>query len=102
VLGFTLLCPAPPPSLFLCRYQTNLMALAAGGHSTRDFLKFGTPMQIVLAVVSILVLSVDWKIVWLVTGVAGSVILGAPQAMEVFQVLRGRRENRDRSHGPID
>lgn len=28
--------------------QTNLMALAAGGHSSRDFLRFGTPMQIVL------------------------------------------------------
>lgn len=27
-------------------YQTNLMALAAGGHSSRDFLKFGSPMQV--------------------------------------------------------
>ena len=31
-----------------CCLQTNLMALAAGGHSSRDFLKFGSPMQIVL------------------------------------------------------
>ena len=27
-------------------YQTNLMALAAGSYSSRDFLKFGTPMQV--------------------------------------------------------
>jgi di/tricarboxylate transporter len=27
-------------------YQTNLMALAAAGHSSRDFLKFGGPMQV--------------------------------------------------------
>ncbi len=38
-------CPRP---LLPSSPQTNLMALAAGGHSSRDFLKFGTPMQLVL------------------------------------------------------
>jgi fumarate reductase subunit C len=61
--------------------QTNLMALAAGGHSSRDFLKFGSPMQIVLAVVSIvsLILHDSWGLVWLVTGLASLVVMGAPQ-----------------------
>lgn len=36
------------PAAAACLAQTNLMALAAGGHSSRDFLKFGTPMQLVL------------------------------------------------------
>jgi di/tricarboxylate transporter len=65
-------------------YQTNLMALAAGGHSSRDFLRFGTPMQIVLAVVSIVSLIVheNWLFVWLVTGLVSLVVFSIPQLVE--------------------
>jgi di/tricarboxylate transporter len=75
-------------------YQTNLMALAAGGHSSRDFLKFGTPMQIVLAVVSIASLiagSSGWPLVWLVTGIIGTVLLGVPQLLDILEKLKGRK-----------
>lgn len=74
-------------------YQTNLMALAAGGHSSRDFLKFGSPMQIVLAIVSILSLiwHDNWGLVWLVTGLVSLVIMGAPQVVESVGWWRARR-----------
>lgn len=77
-------------------YQTNLMALAAGGHSSRDFLKFGTPMQLVLAVVSIvsLILHDNWGLVWLVTGLASLVVLGAPQVVETLHWWRARGEQK--------
>ncbi|KAL4432402.1 hypothetical protein ABPG77_001701 [Micractinium sp. CCAP 211/92] len=75
-------------------YQTNLMALAAGGHSSRDFLKFGTPMQLVLAVVSIisLILHDSWGLVWLVTGLASLVVMGAPQVVETLHWWRARSQ----------
>ena len=62
------------------------MALAAGGHSSRDFLKFGSPMQIVLAVVSIISLIYDdnWGIVWLVTGLVSLVVFSLPQVAEIL------------------
>ncbi|KAI3433730.1 hypothetical protein D9Q98_003538 [Chlorella vulgaris] len=75
-------------------YQTNLMALAAGGHSSRDFLKFGSPMQIVLAVVSIvsLILHDSWGLVWLVTGLASLVVMGAPQVVELVTLYRATKQ----------
>jgi hypothetical protein len=75
-------------------YQTNLLALAAGGHSSRDFLKFGSPMQIVLAVVSIATLiagSSNWKYVWLVTGIFGSIFLSLPQVVDIIHKIRNKK-----------
>lgn len=74
-------------------YQTNLMAMAAGGHSSRDFLKFGTPMQVVLAVVSIASLiagNSKWPFVWLVTGVAGGVLLSLPQIADLLRRFKAK------------
>lgn len=69
------------------------MALAAGGHSSRDFLKFGTPMQVVLAVVAVvsLIANDNWLFIWLVTGIAGLVVMGAPQLVETVGWWRRRR-----------
>jgi di/tricarboxylate transporter len=47
-------------------YQTNLMVMGPGGYSTLDYLIFGTPMQIVLALISVYAqvspLWVSWSI----------------------------------------
>ena len=70
------------------------MALAAGGHSSRDFLRFGTPLQLILAVVSIAVLSAGpshWPLVWLVTGIIGVVLLALPQVLDWWKFFRGKK-----------
>ena len=41
-------------------YQTNLMVWGPGGYRFSDFVRFGVPLQVVLAVVSIAVISWRW------------------------------------------
>lgn len=97
ILAYSVMLGASSVFMSSFGYQTNLMALAAGGHSSRDFLKFGTPMQLVLAVVSIASLiagSSKWPFVWLVTGVAGVVLLSIPQIVEIAQILRSRKQHK--------
>lgn len=51
-------------------YQTNLMVFAAGGYRNIDFLKFGTPLQILLWLTSTALLAVpakNWYIGWIVS-----------------------------------
>lgn len=43
-------------------YQTNLMSLAAGGHSSVDFIKVGGPMQVRALLVLSIVLSITQSI----------------------------------------
>jgi hypothetical protein len=47
-------------------------------------------MQVVLGIVSIItfIAHEHWLLIWLVTGVAGLVILGAPQAFDIARILR--------------
>jgi di/tricarboxylate transporter len=76
-------------------YQTNLMALATGGHSSKDFLKFGSPMQLVLAVVSIAVLlagSSGWPLVWLVIGVIAVALLSLPQIVQISDIWKAKKK----------
>lgn len=51
-------------------YTTNLLIYGPGGYKYTDFLWIGTPMQIVLWILSTAVLAVvrPWYISWLVTG----------------------------------
>lgn len=55
--------------------------------------RFGTPMQLVLAVVSIVVLVAgedNWHFVWIVTGICGTVLLSLPQVVEWLQAFKAR------------
>lgn len=91
ILSYSVMLGASSVFMSSFGYQTNLMAMAAGGHSSRDFLKIGTPMQVVLAAVSIASLSAGedkWPFVWLVTGCTGAVVLSAPQVMEWIRVAK--------------
>jgi len=54
-------------------YQTNLMVYGPGGYKTKDFLAIGSPLQIVLWVLSVCVLAgkpENWWISWIGTSVA--------------------------------
>jgi hypothetical protein len=66
------------------------MVLGAGGYRNLDFVKFGGPMQIWMLVVTsvVLVAHEHWKIVWIVTGIAGFVILAAPEAFNILHIVR--------------
>ena len=44
-------------------YQTNLMVYGPGGYKYWDFLKFGTPMQIVLWLFTVAILSAESTVV---------------------------------------
>eukprot|EP00890_Picochlorum_soloecismus_P001706 jgi/Picsp_1/2536/NSC_00767-R1_sodium sulfate co-transporter len=94
ILSYTVMLGASAVFMSSFGYQTNLLALAAGGHSSRDFLKFGSPMQIVLAVVSIATLiagSSNWKYVWLVTGIFGAIFLSLPQVVDIVHKIRNKK-----------
>lgn len=95
ILSYAVMLGASSVFMSSFGYQTNLLAQAAGGHSARDFLKFGTPMQLVLAVVSIASLiagSSKWPFVWLVTGIAGGVLLSLPQVVVLVATMRNRKK----------
>lgn len=50
-------------------YQTNLMVYSAGGYRNVDFLRFGTPLQIILWLSGTAILSIpdeNWYIGWIV------------------------------------
>jgi di/tricarboxylate transporter len=73
-------------------YQTNLMVMGPGGYTTLDFLKFGTPMQIVLWIGSVLFMVVEqWWWCWL--GTAG--LLALVLFFRVTQDLRAKKPKSD-------
>lgn len=63
-------------------YQTNLMVYGPGKYKTKDFLKFGTPLQIVLWIytTSLLTLHKQWWISW----IASVSILVATSLLSMF------------------
>ena len=51
-------------------YTTNLLVLGPGGYSVKDFVYIGTPMQFILWIVTVLILSntfTPWWMSWLAT-----------------------------------
>ena len=95
ILSYAVMLGASSVFMSSFGYQTNLMALAAGGHSSRDFLKFGSPMQVVLAVVSIIALIAggdNWPFVWMVTGIVGAVMLSLPQVVDLVGRYRNKKK----------
>ncbi|EEC45713.1 predicted protein [Phaeodactylum tricornutum CCAP 1055/1] len=67
-------------------YTTNLLIYGPGGYKYKDFLLFGTPMQIVLWVASIAFLAIiePWYISW----IAAAAILGIIIALRLFCLSR--------------
>lgn len=67
VMSFAIMLAASAAFMTPFGYQTNLMVMGPGGYSTSDFLVFGTPMQLVLTVVSTIALVTEklWYVVWL-------------------------------------
>ena len=65
-------------------YQTNLMVYGAGGYNFMDFVRFGAPLQIVGAVVSLLAAAFmdHWYILAAVSLSAVVVVLGGKLAWE--------------------
>lgn len=55
-------------------YTTNLLIYGPGGYKTIDFLRFGTPLQILLMLLSVVVVSAD-KSRWFVAWIASAVVL---------------------------
>jgi Trk K+ transport system NAD-binding subunit len=67
VMAFAIMLAASAAFMTPFGYQTNLMVMGPGGYSTGDFLILGTPMQLVLTVVTTisLVNPTRWYLVWL-------------------------------------
>ena len=67
LMAFAIMLAASAAFMTPFGYQTNLMVMGPGGYSTADFLIFGTPMQVVLTVVSTVALVTQklWYLVWL-------------------------------------
>lgn len=69
-MSFSLMLGASASFMSPFGYTTNLLIFGPGGYRTIDFLKFGTPMNIVLWILSVLYLSVIdyWYVSWIGTG----------------------------------
>jgi len=51
-------------------YTTNLLIYGPGGYKYADFLRIGTPMQVILWIFSVFIISIDgsiWYITWIVS-----------------------------------
>lgn len=70
IMAYTLMLGASASFMSPFGYTTNLLIYGPGGYKYKDFLMFGTPMQIVLWILSICYLSVitPWYLSWLGTG----------------------------------
>ena len=69
LMSFSLMLGASASFMTPFGYTTNLLIYGPGGYKYNDFLKFGTPMQLVLLVLStvFLVIADLWWISWLAT-----------------------------------
>ena len=70
LISYTLMLSASASFMSPFGYQTNLMVYGPGGYKYMDFLKFGTPMQIVLWLFSVCILSakstfLNFLFIWL-------------------------------------
>jgi len=65
LMSFTIMLAASAAFMTPFGYQTNLMVMGSGGYSTKDFLVFGTPMQVVLMITTTLALVSPLWMSWL-------------------------------------
>jgi di/tricarboxylate transporter len=70
IIAFTLMLGASASSCLRSATQASLLIYGPGGRKYKSFLMFGTPMQLVLWLLSISYLSIiePWYLSWLVYG----------------------------------
>jgi di/tricarboxylate transporter len=64
LMSYTIMLAASAAFMTPYGYQTNLMVMGPGGYATKDFLIFGTPMQIVLLIATTIFLVEPVWICW--------------------------------------
>lgn len=71
LMAYTLMLGASASFMSPFGYTTNLLIYGPGGYKYVDFLRVGTPMQIVLWIISIIFISnpEEWYIFWIATSV---------------------------------
>lgn len=75
-------------------YTTNLMVYGPGGFQYADFLRFGTPMQIVLWVLTTAYLTVikPWYVSWVATGAVTILVIAVRLcSSSIRQMLQVRK-----------
>jgi di/tricarboxylate transporter len=88
LMAFTVMLAASAAFMTPFGYQTNLMVMGPGGYTTKDFLIFGTPMQIVLWIATTIYLVAPAWICWLAT----FAIFVSASAFRVTSDLRSNKQ----------
>jgi di/tricarboxylate transporter/formyltetrahydrofolate hydrolase len=83
LMSFTLMYGASASFMTPFGYQTNLLVFGPGKYKTKDFLWFGTPMQIVLWITSTAVMT---AMPWFVSWIGSAVILVAVIIIRIVPV----------------
>jgi len=103
LMAYTLMLGASASFMSPFGYTTNLLIYGPGGYKTMDFVRFGTPMQIVLWVLSTAFLSVvePWYVSWLATFAILIIVLAvrSSSAADVLLARNLRARRRERKDG---
>jgi di/tricarboxylate transporter len=90
LMAYTLMLAASAAFMTPFGYQTNLMVMGPGGYSTKDFLVFGTPMQVVLWIsTTMFLVATRWWLCWLTS----FAVLVAVAVVRVSQDLRAKKKS---------
>lgn len=95
IMSYALMLGASASFMSPFGYTTNLLIFGPGGYKTMDFLRFGTPMQIVLWIVSILFLSLE-SVPWYATWIGSVLVL---LLVVLFRSFGSRSSPRKRKKG---
>jgi di/tricarboxylate transporter len=73
-------------------YQTNLMVFSAGGYRNVDFLRFGTPLQIIIWLSGTAILSLPDNI-WYISWIVAALCLVLACLVRMMTCLQGKKKN---------